>query len=255
MNRVPTNRWVAYSVIVAACLVGGAGVLLFGAFVVAGPFPFFHIDVSVTNRLLLDGFLSMLFFVQHSGMVRRSFRSWLAAMVPPHYHGAVYAIASGAVLTLVVLAWQASPTVLVVIPEGVQWLFGVCSLLAIAGTFWGMWALGAFDSFGLSPIRARLGGQQSQSNSLIILGPYLWVRHPLYSFMLVLIWSSPHLSADRLLFNVLWTSWIVLGSYLEERDLVAAFGDPYRQYQKTVPILVPWRGRCLKPDNSNCILN
>ena len=254
MNRNQTNRLAAYVVIVSACLVGSAGVLLFGAFLVAGPFIFIHIDVSEVNRLLLDGVLSILFFVQHSGMVRRSFRRRLSSLVEPLYHGVIYAMASGAALLVLVLAWQVSPTVLVVMPEGGRWLLGVLSLLAIAGTLWGVRALGAFDAFGLNPITARLGGQQPQSTSLVIRGPYLWVRHPLYSFMLVLIWSSPHLSADRLLFNVLWTSWIVLGSYLEERDLVAAFGDSYRQYQKTVPMLIPWRGRCLKPADSNCIL-
>jgi protein-S-isoprenylcysteine O-methyltransferase Ste14 len=46
---------------------------------------------------------------------------------------------------------------------------------------------------------------------------------------------------DRLLFNVLWTLWVVLGTYLEEKDLVAEFGEKYRHYQKTVPMLFPWR--------------
>ena len=28
---------------------------------------------------------------------------------------------------------------------------------------------------------------------------------------------------------------------LEEHDLVSAFGDPYRDYQARVPMLIPWR--------------
>lgn len=44
-----------------------------------------------------------------------------------------------------------------------------------------------------------------------------------------------------LLRNMLWTLWITLGSYLEEKDLVAEFGESYRHYQNTVPMLVPWR--------------
>jgi protein-S-isoprenylcysteine O-methyltransferase Ste14 len=36
--------------------------------------------------------------------------------------------------------------------------------------------------------------------------------------------------------------WIILGSYLEEKDLVTEFGERYRHYQKTVPMLLPWRG-------------
>jgi protein-S-isoprenylcysteine O-methyltransferase Ste14 len=45
---------------------------------------------------------------------------------------------------------------------------------------------------------------------------------------------------DRLLFNLLWTIWIVIGSYFEEKDLIAEFGDAYREYQKRVPMLVPF---------------
>lgn len=61
-------------------------------------------------------------------------------------------------------------------------------------------------------------------------------------FMLVLIWSSPHVTTDRLLFSITWTLWVILGTCLEERDLVAESGETYRQYQKTVPMLIPWRG-------------
>jgi protein-S-isoprenylcysteine O-methyltransferase Ste14 len=67
------------------------------------------------------------------------------------------------------------------------------------------------------------------------------VRHPLYFFVLLMIWSYPTLTADRALFNVLWTVWIFTGSVLEERDLVAEFGDRYREYQRNVPMLIPNR--------------
>jgi protein-S-isoprenylcysteine O-methyltransferase Ste14 len=72
-------------------------------------------------------------------------------------------------------------------------------------------------------------------------GPYRWVRHPLYFFCLLMIWSCPDLSLDRLLHNVLWTAWIVVGSVLEERDLVASFGEEYSNYKREVPMLIPWR--------------
>lgn len=67
-----------------------------------------------------------------------------------------------------------------------------------------------------------------------------YVRHPLYLFVLILIWSAPQMTADRLLFNILWTAWIVIGARLEERDLVGEFGDAYRDYQRRVPMLLPW---------------
>jgi protein-S-isoprenylcysteine O-methyltransferase Ste14 len=70
-------------------------------------------------------------------------------------------------------------------------------------------------------------------------GPYRYVRHPLYLFMLLLIWATPRLSTDRLLFNVLWTAWIIVGTKLEERDLLVDFEDTYQRYQRCVPMLLP----------------
>jgi protein-S-isoprenylcysteine O-methyltransferase Ste14 len=56
-----------------------------------------------------------------------------------------------------------------------------------------------------------------------------------------MIWSYPDLTADRLLFSVLFTVWIIVGTVLEERDLVADYGEVYRNYQRAVPMLVPYR--------------
>ena len=50
--------------------------------------------------------MSFMFFLQHSGMVRRGFHAHLAHSIPPHYYPAVSSIASGIALTAVVLLWQ-----------------------------------------------------------------------------------------------------------------------------------------------------
>ena len=75
-------------------------------------------------------------------------------------------------------------------------------------------------------------------------GPYRWVRHPLYFLSIVLIWAHPAITTDRLMFNMLWTLWIILGAHLEERDLMARFGRDYWQYQQCVPMLLPYRQPC-----------
>lgn len=235
-----TSRFAAYFVVVLATLSGGGSLLIFGAFLLAGPFTVIHLNISEPQALLWNGLLSAVFFFQHSGMIRSSFRAWLSPIIPSHYCSAVYAIASGTVLTAVVLLWQSSHTTLFEVQGLLRMLFRTAFLLAIGGFVWGVWALGAFDPFGRISILSHLEHKQ-QASRLVVRGPYLWVRHPLYFFMLIFIWATPSLSLDRLLFNVLWTSWIVVGSYLEERDLVTEFGESYRHYQDTVPMLLPWR--------------
>jgi len=235
------KRFVPYTIMALAILIGGGSLLLFGVFLIIGPIPLVRFDASEHQILLWDGLLCMLFFIQHSGMIRTSFRSWLAPIVPRHYHPSTYTIASGIALTALVLLWQPSQTVFYQAEGPLRLLARAISVLAIIGFSWGVRALGNFDTFGLVPIKVHLRGKQLRPPNFVLRGPYLWIRHPLYFFMLLLIWSVPDVSSDRLLFNVLWTLWIVLGSYLEERDLVAEFGERYRQYQKTVPMLFPWR--------------
>ncbi|MDO9228788.1 MAG: hypothetical protein Q7U03_04380 [Syntrophales bacterium] len=235
------KHFAAYFMMAMAILIGGGSLLLFGVFLVIGPITIVRFCATEHQALLWDGLLSILFFIQHSGMIRTSFRTWLSPIVPHHYHPATYAIASGIALTAAVLFWQPSQTVLYQAEGMLRLLARAISVLAIVGFSWGVRALGNFDTFGLIPIRVYLRGKQLRAPNVIVRGPYLWVRHPLYFFMLVLIWSAPDVSLDRLLFNVLWTLWVVLGAYLEEKDLVAEFGEKYRHYQKTVPMLFPWR--------------
>jgi protein-S-isoprenylcysteine O-methyltransferase Ste14 len=176
-------------------------------------------------------------------MVRKGFRTRMAVFIPPRYQGAIYSIASGLVLIMVVVLWQRSEIQLLRLEGSLLWIARGCSLLAILIFAWGIRALGSFDAFGLRPIKSHIRGQSDQPLPFAVQGPYRWVRHPLYFGVLVLMWASPVVTADRLLFNVLWTAWIVVGTILEEADLVAEFGEVYRDYQRKVPMLIPWRGR------------
>jgi protein-S-isoprenylcysteine O-methyltransferase Ste14 len=106
---------------------------------------------------------------------------------------------------------------------------------------WGVVALRSFDILGIGPIRARLRGTPHQPGPFVVRGPYRWVRHPLYSAILILFWTNPLMTSDRLLFNVLWTAWMIMGTVLEERDLVREFGEVYTEYKRKVPMLIPWR--------------
>jgi len=224
-----------------AILIGGGSLFLFAVFLIIGPITLFRFDVSESKALLWDGLLSILFFIQHSGMMRSSFRTRLASIIPRHYHPSIYAIASGIALTAVVLCWMQSQTVLYRLEGPFRFLARAFSAFAIAGFWWGVRSLENFDTFGLAPIKTYLRGRHPRAPNFVLRGPYLWVRHPLYFFVLVLIWSAPDGSSDRLLFNVLWTLWIVLGAYLEEKDLVAEFGESYCHYRKNVPMLFPLR--------------
>ncbi len=226
-----------------AVVAGGASLLLFAWFVLFGtPFAL-RIVNSDAARLGFDGLLCLGFFLQHSGMIRRGPKARIARRFGAAYQPAVYAIASGAALAAVVVLWQPTDRFLFRLPAPARWVSASLVLLAVAGFVWGVRALGAFDPFGALRIKAALHGRPEPSIPFAARGPYRYVRHPLYLFVLVFLWSTPRLTADQLLFNVLFTAWIVVGTTLEERDLVAEFGPTYREYRRSVPMLVPMPGR------------
>lgn len=191
--------------------------------------------------LIWNAMLSFVFFFQHSGMVRRHFRARQAKIIPSHYSDAFYSIISGIILTIVVLAWQPSTTVLYELDGFSRQIARCVFFLAIAGFLWGVNTLKSFDALGRTPIETHLNGTRPEIQEFAVCGPYRWVRHPLYFFTFLLIWSCPDLTADRLLFNILWTVWIYIGTVLEEKDLLSAFGNQYRNYQRNVPMLLPWK--------------
>lgn len=234
-------NWRAGVVLALAGLIGGGGLLAFIFFLFSGPLNIVNLGLSETPALLLDAFLCMMFFIQHSLMARKPFHQRLARVLPAQYGGPSYAIASGVVMIPLVVFWQESVYMLIA-PQGVvRWSLHAVFVLSIAGVAWTIWALGLFVNFRLQPLIDDLRGTEPQSKHLIVRGPYRWVRHPLYLSSLLMIWSYPDLTLDRLLLNLLFSIWVIVGTLFEERDLLAVYGDAYRSYQRKVPMLIPWR--------------
>ena len=237
------TRLLDYALIVLATVFGIGSILLL---IARGSTGIAHFGWSGANVLLWDTFLSVVFFVQHSSMLRKSFRMRLSTVVQSRYHGAIYTTASGIALAIVVIFWQRSDTSLLVL-QGLPRLIATgCSFLALFVFALSAYSLRSFDPLGIGPIRAHLRAVDHHPSPFVVRGPYRWMRHPLYFCILVLFWANPDLTLDRLLFNVLWTGWIYVGTLLEERDLTREFGDLYIRYQKAVPMLFPWRGPVAK---------
>jgi len=227
-------------VVALSYIFGGFSLLIFAVFLWMGNLNLLDFGWSESAALTFNAGLSLAFFLQHSIMVRRSFKQRLSKLFPDAYHGAVYSIASGIFLFMVIIFWQA--TALLWEAQGLtRLLMRLFFILPIAGFFWGVKSLVFFDPFGIQAVFERERHTKHRRAKFVVKGPYRWVRHPLYFFLLIMIWSCPDMSADRLLFNIMWSAWIVIGASLEERDLAREFGSAYRDYQKNVPMLIPFK--------------
>jgi len=234
-------RFKAYSILGLAGLLGGGTLMVFMLFLYVGPLELVDIGLAEDRVLWLDACLCLAFFVQHSVMIRKSFRPRLARFLPEEYEAAFYAIVSGVVLMALIVLWQQSAYTILAAKGIVRLLLRGVFFLSLVGFAWSLYALGVFDPCGILPILDHIRGIKRPPLPLMVRGPYRWVRHPLYILMILMVWSYPDLTVDRLLFNVLFTAWMIIGAVLEERDLVASFGQAYVDYKTTVPMLIPYR--------------
>ncbi len=234
------STWASYVLVSLTVAVGVGSLVLFGVFLFAGSLHLLEVGLDPGWGLVLDACLCLVFFLQHSGMIRKPTRRWMLRFVSERYLGALFTLVSAVALLALVVLWQESTWLLASADGLYRWSLRVVFFAALAANLWGTWSLRLADIFGTEPLLRRTA-ETSPPAPMVVRGPYRWVRHPLYLTTLLLIWSHPDLTADRLLFNGLFTFWIIAGTVLEERDLVAVYGDSYRDYQRSVPMLIPYR--------------
>nr|MDQ6882559.1 isoprenylcysteine carboxylmethyltransferase family protein [Pseudomonadota bacterium] len=192
------------------------------------------------ESLVIDALLLGLFAVQHSVMARPAFKRWWTHVIPPDLERSTYVALASAALAL--LVWQWRPL------GGEIWsLAGTPAALPLQALFWAGWLvllvstflINHFELFGLRQSFAPLLGLGDAPPVFRTPGLYRHVRHPIYLGFLMAFWSAPVMTGSHLFFALMTTGYILVGIFLEERDLVHLFGARYAEYRRQVGMLLP----------------
>ena len=113
--------------------------------------------------------------------------------------------------------------------------------LAIYLFFAGMTHYDALQFLGIRQVKQKNFSEgmtkTGRLNASGILGK---IRHPWYVGSIVFIWAR-QLDVSAIIVNIILTAHLIIGTYLEERKLIAEFGDEYRAYQQEVPMFIPYK--------------
>jgi len=116
-----------------------------------------------------------------------------------------------------------------------HWIANLGIAITAAGLLFAIWA------------RAYLGGNWSGAvtvkvgHQLVRTGPYRWVRHPIYSGMILALIGTAISRGEVRGFVAVVFLWIgfTVKSRIEERFMTATFGPQYDEYRRTTGGIVP----------------
>jgi protein-S-isoprenylcysteine O-methyltransferase Ste14 len=124
------------------------------------------------------------------------------------------------------------------LPQLVSWLLLTISGLLVIVAFRFLKGLGQTDQ--RREDGALIGIEKT--TVLVTRGPYRFIRHPMYSSLLLLTWGivlkQPTVLASVL--GALTTGLLVATARAEEAEDVQFFGEPYRQYMKRTKRFLPF---------------
>lgn len=241
MDNIIKKHFRTYLLILILYIITVPAGLLFWVFLFKGSFTIIDLHLGRKGSLIADAVLSSLFFLQHSILVRPFIKLKLSGLIPGSHYSAFYSLTSGISLFILLVLWQ-KPDAIIFSADGVfKWCIWILFFLCNAGFFRGSRSFSSFDVLGVKRLMRYINRRPEQIQKITAKGAYRYSRHPLYLFMILLIWSCPVITSDRLLFNILWTLWVLTGTYLEDRDLKREFGTEYIEYSRKVPMLIPYK--------------
>ncbi len=186
--------------------------------------------------ITVDSALCLLFALTHSLLARESIKARVFRTFPRALVRSIYVLVSSVVLSLLMWLWLPIPAPVwsvasLPLARSLQSVSALGWVVAVTSIF----TLGQARLFGLSQAWAFLRRRPIPRDELRTSGIYRLIRHPMYSGFVVAIWAAPVMSVGHMVFGILMTAYILVGTRFEESELRRNHGACWEEYRRRVP--------------------
>lgn len=203
---------------------------------------------------LINLALILLFGLQHSVMPRQFFKRFITRLVPPHLERSTYIVVAIAALAL--LMWQWRPMTAVIWRVDNPTFALLLDALSVAGwiiVLVATFQVGHWKIFGVEQVLDFIQDKRYSFDTSPCLSAEffktgwpvtqggLWnlSRHPDFFGFVLAFWATPTMTVGHLMFAGSLTIYIVIGTFLLERNLRELYGRDYEIYVAARSKIVP----------------
>lgn len=192
-------------------------------------------------------FSLLIYGVFHSLLASRRFKAMLYHRFGPRstrWHRFLFSLMGGlTILPVLALVALLPDRVIYSVSMPFAAVMNLLRLAGLIGLVYGVLQTGFMNFIGLDRVLDPAAGDKPPR--FVTNGLYRWVRHPLYTCAMLLMWAAPNLSWNTLAFNLGVSVYLIIGSRYEEQKLLNEYGSAYQEYRQRTPAFLPrlWRKR------------
>ena len=176
--------------------------------------------------------LFTVFALHHSLFARAGLRAWAARVFQPDMERSAYVWLASALFFAVCGFWQPVPGVAWDVTGPARWVLLALQLLGVWLTLRSAAILDFRELAGIP--RAAGGAGQAGGMEFKQVGPYGWVRHPIYTGWFLMVWAAVPMTNTRLVFAIVSCIYLLIAIPFEERSLRNASNGSYERYSSVV---------------------
>jgi protein-S-isoprenylcysteine O-methyltransferase Ste14 len=197
----------------------------------------------ISDHLLL-ALLWIIYCAVHSALISISVTSWFKTMLAGRYRFYRLSFNILSLITLIPLVMYSHSARFHSEPlfawDGYWGIVRYCLVgLGVVLFVTGARHYSMLQFLGIQQIRKEsAGGAMTGSGNFDATGVLGLIRHPWYVAVFIFLWTGD-LNAAAITINLVLSTYLIVGTLLEERKLVIEFGEEYRRYQDQVSMFIP----------------